>query len=168
MANHENFLSPNRRTLLKSGALAMMGGLISRSSGQTSQQWETSAPVHNFVALHKGQIGFQLAHEQFRVPELVELGAAAEKAGFDLLAHSDHFQPWQANEGRSGLAWVTMSAIGQRTHRVWMGTTVTCPAATSFAKGNSAAALSASICDCASARVAIRRNHLSLKYGMRP
>jgi TAT-translocated FGD2 family F420-dependent dehydrogenase len=75
----------------------------------------------------KPQIGFQLAHEQFKVPELVELGIAADQAGFDLLAVSDHFQPWQENEGHSGQAWVTMSAIGQKTNRIRMGTTVTCP-----------------------------------------
>lgn len=123
-------LNPSRRILLKSGALAMMGGLLSnKSSGQTSSNQQgphSTAP--NFAALHKGQIGFQLAHEQFTVPELVELGVAAEKAGFDLLANSDHLQPWQANEGHAGLAWVTMSAIGQRTRHIWMGTTVTCPA----------------------------------------
>jgi hypothetical protein len=73
------------------------------------------------------QIGFQLAHEQFNVPELVELGIAADQAGFDLLAVSDHFQPWQVNEGHSGQAWITMSAIGQKTKRIRMGTTVTCP-----------------------------------------
>ena len=73
------------------------------------------------------QIGFQLAHEQFKVPELVELGIAADQAGFDLLAVSDHFQPWQENEGHSGQAWITMSAIGQKTKRIRMGTTVTCP-----------------------------------------
>ena len=73
------------------------------------------------------QVGFQLAHEQFTVPELVELGISAEQAGFDLLALSDHFQPWQVNEGHSGLAWITMSAIGQSTKRIRMGTTVTCP-----------------------------------------
>jgi Luciferase-like monooxygenase len=73
------------------------------------------------------QIGFQLAHEQFKVPELVEFGIAADQAGFDLLAVSDHFQPWQENEGHSGQAWVTMSAVGQRTKRIRMGTTVTCP-----------------------------------------
>jgi F420-dependent hydroxymycolic acid dehydrogenase len=73
------------------------------------------------------QIGFQLAHEQFKVPELVELGVVADQAGFDLLAVSDHFQPWQENEGHSGQAWITMSAIGQKTKRIRMGTTVTCP-----------------------------------------
>ncbi|MGH9567549.1 MAG: LLM class flavin-dependent oxidoreductase, partial [Candidatus Angelobacter sp.] len=108
----------------------MMGGFLSsKSSGQSSsKEGRLHSGSHSFAALHKGQIGFQLAHEQFTVPELVELGAAAERAGFDLLANSDHLQPWQVNEGHSGLAWVTMSAIGQRTHRIWMGTTVTCPA----------------------------------------
>src|SRR3954452_16956784 len=76
--------------------------------------------------LRPGMMGFMLAHEQFRVPELVDIGVAAEQAGFDLLAASDHFQPWQANEGHSGEAWVTLAAIGQRTQRIWMGTTVTC------------------------------------------
>jgi TAT-translocated FGD2 family F420-dependent dehydrogenase len=72
-------------------------------------------------------MGFMLAHEQFPVPQLVELGIAAEQAGFDLLANSDHLQPWQTNEGHSGAAWATMAALSQRTSRVWMGTTVTCP-----------------------------------------
>lgn len=73
-------------------------------------------------------IGFQLAHEQFVIRDIVELGVAAEQAGFDLLASSDHLQPWQANEGHSGQAWVALSAIGQRTNRIRFGTTVTCPA----------------------------------------
>jgi TAT-translocated FGD2 family F420-dependent dehydrogenase len=43
------------------------------------------------------------------------------------LATSDHFQPWQANERHAGQAWVTLGVLGQRTERVWMGPTVTCP-----------------------------------------
>jgi TAT-translocated FGD2 family F420-dependent dehydrogenase len=77
--------------------------------------------------LRKRMMGYMLAHEQFPAPQLVELGVAAENAGFDLLATSDHFQPWQSNEGHAGEAWVTMGALGQRTKRVWMGPTVTCP-----------------------------------------
>jgi TAT-translocated FGD2 family F420-dependent dehydrogenase len=72
-------------------------------------------------------IGLMLAHEQFPVPEPVSLGVMAEQAGFDLLANSDHLQPWQANEGHAGEAWVTMAALGQRTQKVWIGPTVTCP-----------------------------------------
>lgn len=72
-------------------------------------------------------LGFMLPHEQFPVPDLVDLGVLAEQAGFDLIATSDHFQPWQANEGHSGMAWVTMAALGQKTNHIWMGPTVTCP-----------------------------------------
>jgi TAT-translocated FGD2 family F420-dependent dehydrogenase len=102
--------------------------MIGESLFKNSTAQTAAKPEGTFPGLQKRQIGFQLAHEQFAVPELVDLGAAAERAGFDLLANSDHIQPWQANEGHAGLAWVTMSAIGQRTHRIWMGTTVTCPA----------------------------------------
>jgi alkanesulfonate monooxygenase SsuD/methylene tetrahydromethanopterin reductase-like flavin-dependent oxidoreductase (luciferase family) len=65
----------------------------------------------------KRMVGFMLAHEQFPVPELVQLGTTAEQAGFDLLANSDHLQPWQANERHAGQAWVTMSALGERPRR---------------------------------------------------
>lgn len=72
-------------------------------------------------------VAFMLPHEQFPVSELIELGVAAEQGGFDVLATSDHFQPWQANEQHCGEAWVTLGALGQRTRRAWMGPTVTCP-----------------------------------------
>src|SRR5437868_11960866 len=71
--------------------------------------------------------GFVLSNEQFPASQLVELGAAAEKAGFDAVWNSDHFQPWQDNEGHSSLAWLVLAAVGQRTQRVVMGTGVTCP-----------------------------------------
>ncbi len=106
--------------------MSMLGASVF-SSGLQSEAAKDSVKNTAMTSFHKGMVGFQLAHEQFTVPELVDLGVACEEAGFDVLACSDHFQPWQANEGHSGLAWVTMSAIGQRTKRIWMGTTVTCP-----------------------------------------
>jgi TAT-translocated FGD2 family F420-dependent dehydrogenase len=72
-------------------------------------------------------IGYMLAHEQFPVAELVQIGQAAAAGGFDLLATSDHFQPWQADEGHVGQAWVTLAALGNRSGGTWMGTAVTCP-----------------------------------------
>jgi TAT-translocated FGD2 family F420-dependent dehydrogenase len=75
----------------------------------------------------KANIGFVLSHEQFLVPQLVELGALAEEWGFDCLSCSDHFQPWQANQGHATFAWATMAALSQRTSRITMGTAVTCP-----------------------------------------
>jgi TAT-translocated FGD2 family F420-dependent dehydrogenase len=79
------------------------------------------------MQIRKGTIGYMLAHEQFPVHELREIGTSAARCGFGLLATSDHFQPWQANEGHSGEAWVTLAALGERAPKAWMGTTVTCP-----------------------------------------
>lgn len=73
------------------------------------------------------QLGFVLSHEQFPAPQLIELGIAAEAAGFDAVWTSDHFHPWMDNQGHSGQAWITLAALGQRTRRITMGTGVTCP-----------------------------------------
>ena len=119
---------PDRRMLLKSaGALIGMSALPGGITKAFAQSGEGGSGSANPGALRKGMVGFMLAHEQFPVPQLVDLGAAAEQAGFDLLATSDHLQPWQSNEGHSGEAWVTMAALGQKTQRAWMGPTVTCP-----------------------------------------
>ena len=75
----------------------------------------------------RANVGFVLSHEQFPANQLVEFAPQAEAAGFDALSTSDHFQPWQANEGHVGMAWVTLAAVGQRTQRVPFGTGVTCP-----------------------------------------
>jgi TAT-translocated FGD2 family F420-dependent dehydrogenase len=73
------------------------------------------------------QIGYVLSHEQFPQPELLEIGVAAEQAGFDMLWTSDHIHPWQDNQGHAGHAWITLAALGQRTKRIPFGTGVTCP-----------------------------------------
>jgi TAT-translocated FGD2 family F420-dependent dehydrogenase len=79
------------------------------------------------AGIGKGLIGYMLAHEQFPVRELLDLGKQAAKGGFHLLATSDHFQPWQADEGHSGEAWVALGALSAQLSSTWMGTTVTCP-----------------------------------------
>lgn len=75
----------------------------------------------------RSNLGFVLSHEQFPVTRLVDLSSKAEQAGFDCLWTSDHFQPWQDNQGHAGMAWVTLAAAGQRTQRIPFGTGVTCP-----------------------------------------
>lgn len=71
-------------------------------------------------------IGFVLSHEQFPATQLVDLGVAAEQARFDAVWTSDHFHPWQDDQGHAGMAWITLTALGQRT-RIPFGTGVTCP-----------------------------------------
>jgi TAT-translocated FGD2 family F420-dependent dehydrogenase len=108
------------------------GGLLAASAVTPSAAWSqtTTRTDDSAVApsdLRRGTLAFTLSHEQFRLPELLALGAEAEQAGFNVLATSDHFQPWQANEKHSGQAWVTMGALTQKTRHAWIGPTVTCP-----------------------------------------
>lgn len=84
-------------------------------------------PARSTLRSPRPTIGFTLAHEQFPATELANLAVAAEEVGFDAVATSDHFMPWQDNQGHAGLAWVTLSAIGERTKRLLMSTAVTCP-----------------------------------------
>jgi TAT-translocated FGD2 family F420-dependent dehydrogenase len=116
----------NRRHLLKSAALVAALGETTLSGASNGAK---AAPAETTGAkpLTKKTIGFMLGSEQFTGPQLVENGEAAAGAGFGLLATSDHFQPWQANEGHASQAWVTMGALGSRIGNAWMGTTVTCP-----------------------------------------
>jgi coenzyme F420-dependent glucose-6-phosphate dehydrogenase len=68
----------------------------------------------------------QLATEQFPPSELVDQAIEAERAGFDAVNVSDHFQPWW-EPGHSGQAWTLLGAICQATERVGVGTGVTAP-----------------------------------------
>jgi TAT-translocated FGD2 family F420-dependent dehydrogenase len=117
----------SRRNMLKSTATLIGASALSGSSSSLFAQSSGAGSGASNGALQKGMFGFMLAHEQFPVPQLVDLAVAAENAGFDLLATSDHLQPWQANEGHAGEAWVTMGAITQKTKHVWIGPAVTCP-----------------------------------------
>jgi len=69
---------------------------------------------------------FSAAHEQFSPSDLLEQAVAAERAGFDGIGCSDHFQPWW-EPGESGHAWVWLGAAAQATSRVPLGTAVTAP-----------------------------------------
>jgi F420-dependent hydroxymycolic acid dehydrogenase len=72
-------------------------------------------------------VAFHLPHEQFPVPVLIDVAQAAAFAGFGAIAASDHFQPWQANQGHCGATWVTLAALSGRVGEALMGTALTCP-----------------------------------------
>ncbi len=71
--------------------------------------------------------GYKASAEQFSPRQLLELGVLAEKAGFDSVVVSDHFHPWQHTGGHSPFAWSWLGALGERTQRVRIGTSVVCP-----------------------------------------
>jgi coenzyme F420-dependent glucose-6-phosphate dehydrogenase len=73
------------------------------------------------------RIGYTASAEQFAPRELVDLAVAAEAAGFDSVATSDHFQPWRHTGGHAPFSLTWMAAVGERTSRVRIGTSVMTP-----------------------------------------
>ncbi|MGH7048583.1 MAG: glucose-6-phosphate dehydrogenase (coenzyme-F420) [Stellaceae bacterium] len=73
------------------------------------------------------KLGYKASAEQFGPRELLEFSCLAEEVGFDSVFVSDHFQPWKHTDGHapSALAW--LGALGARTQRVVIGTSVLTP-----------------------------------------
>jgi G6PDH family F420-dependent oxidoreductase len=72
------------------------------------------------------RIGYFLSSEEFGPRELVRQARMAEEAGFENLWISDHFHPWNDEQGHSGFVWSTIGAIAQATE-MQVTTAVTCP-----------------------------------------
>jgi coenzyme F420-dependent glucose-6-phosphate dehydrogenase len=70
------------------------------------------------------RIGYKASAEQFGPRDLVEFGVAAEQHGFDSAVVSDHFQPWRHNGGHAPFSISWMTAVGERTERITLGTSV--------------------------------------------
>jgi len=73
------------------------------------------------------KLGYKASAEQFGPRELVELGVLAEAHGMDSAAVSDHFQPWRVTGGHAPFALSWMTAVGERTKRIVLGTSVLTP-----------------------------------------
>ncbi len=73
------------------------------------------------------RIGYKASAEQFAPRELVDLAVAAEQTGLDSVFVSDHFQPWRHEGGHAPYALSLLAAMGERTERVVLGTSVLTP-----------------------------------------
>jgi len=73
------------------------------------------------------QLGYKASAEQFGPRELLHFGVTAETLGFDSVWVSDHFQPWRHSGGHAPLSLAFLGALGARTSRVLMGTSVLTP-----------------------------------------
>jgi len=73
------------------------------------------------------KLGLKASAEQFAPRELVELGVLAEEHGLDSVTVSDHFQPWRHVGGHAPFSIAWMTAVGERTKRVQIGTSVMTP-----------------------------------------
>jgi coenzyme F420-dependent glucose-6-phosphate dehydrogenase len=73
------------------------------------------------------RIGYKASAEQFDPVTLLEYAIEAERRGLEIVAVSDHFQPWRHTGGHSPAALPWLAAAGQRTERALLGTSVLTP-----------------------------------------
>ncbi|HEY7011086.1 MAG TPA: glucose-6-phosphate dehydrogenase (coenzyme-F420) [Jatrophihabitantaceae bacterium] len=73
------------------------------------------------------KFGYKASNEQFAPVELLEYATLAEECGFDSVFISDHLQPWRHDGGHAPFAMSWLGALGSRTSRVVMGTSVLTP-----------------------------------------
>jgi G6PDH family F420-dependent oxidoreductase len=73
------------------------------------------------------KIGYFLSCEEWGPKELVELAIKSQDAGFEGLWISDHFHPWNDEQGHSPFVWSVIGAIARATPGVRLTTAVTCP-----------------------------------------
>ena len=73
------------------------------------------------------RLGYKASAEQFGPRELADYALLAEQQGFDSVFISDHFQPWRHTGGHGPFSMAWMGAVGARTQRIIMGTSVLTP-----------------------------------------
>jgi coenzyme F420-dependent glucose-6-phosphate dehydrogenase len=73
------------------------------------------------------RLGYKASAEQFGPAELLDFSIHAEKVGFDSVVVSDHFQPWRHTGGHAPFSFAWLGALGARTQRIQMGTSVVTP-----------------------------------------
>jgi coenzyme F420-dependent glucose-6-phosphate dehydrogenase len=73
------------------------------------------------------RLGYKASAEQFGPNELLDFSILAEQRGFDSVFISDHFQPWRHTGGHAPFSIAWLGALGARTSRIVMGTSVLTP-----------------------------------------
>ena len=73
------------------------------------------------------KLGYKASAEQFPPRQLLEFAVHAEAVGFDLIMVSDHFQPWRHTDGHAPFSFAWLAALGERTSRALIGTSVVTP-----------------------------------------
>lgn len=73
------------------------------------------------------RLGYKASNEQFAPSELLGYSVLAEECGFDSVFISDHLQPWRHDGGHAPFAMSWLGALGARTERIIMGTSVLTP-----------------------------------------
>jgi coenzyme F420-dependent glucose-6-phosphate dehydrogenase len=73
------------------------------------------------------KLGYKASAEQFAPRQLLDFSVLAEEVGFESVFISDHFQPWKHVDGHAPFSLTWLGALGARTSKVVMGTSVLTP-----------------------------------------
>jgi G6PDH family F420-dependent oxidoreductase len=73
------------------------------------------------------RLGYFLSSEEWGPRDLVAQARMAQQAGFDRLWISDHYHPWNDEQGHSPFVWSTIAAIAAAVPGMRVTTAVTCP-----------------------------------------
>jgi coenzyme F420-dependent glucose-6-phosphate dehydrogenase len=73
------------------------------------------------------KVGYKASAEQFGPVELLEYARRAEAIGLQIVAISDHFQPWRHHGGHGPAALTWLGAAAVATERATLGTSVLTP-----------------------------------------
>ena len=72
-------------------------------------------------------IGIALSSEERSATEIIAAARKAEEAGFTAGWISDHFHPWNHEQGQSPFVWSVLGALAEATSEMTWETAVTCP-----------------------------------------
>jgi coenzyme F420-dependent glucose-6-phosphate dehydrogenase len=73
------------------------------------------------------RIGYKASAEQFGPRDLLEFSVEAERRGLEVIATSDHFQPWRHHGGHAPAALSWLGAAGEAMRDAVLGTSVLTP-----------------------------------------
>jgi coenzyme F420-dependent glucose-6-phosphate dehydrogenase len=73
------------------------------------------------------RIGYKASAEQFGPRQLLDYAVQAEQVGLDSVLVSDHVQPWRHHGAHAPFSLSWLAAVGERTERVQLGTSVMTP-----------------------------------------
>jgi len=72
-------------------------------------------------------LGYKASAEQFAPRELLDVSVEAERLGLEIVAVSHHFQPFRHTGGHGPASLPWLGALGERTERALLGTSVLTP-----------------------------------------
>src|SRR3954451_13710871 len=107
-------------------SLGLVAGfpLVYRLARWVLRHRHRSAPAWRGAVI---KLGYKASAEQFAPGVLLGFSCLAEEVGFESVFVSDHFQPWKHVDGHAPFSLAWLGALGARTSRVVMGTSVLTP-----------------------------------------